>query len=295
MHQPTCPTFVALNRIMRSLRHAMVSLAALGGSLSGSLVGTLACGQEPTATSAWKLVWHDEFDQPGTPSDERWSYELGDLKKNNEQQFYTKRPENIRIDDGKLWITARSEAMEGKPYTSASLTTRDRKAFLYGRIEVRAKIPTGRGAWPAIWMLGTKVREHGWPRCGEIDIMENVGFDPDTMHCTIHCQAYNHMIGTQRGKQLTIERPYDDYHVYAVQWQKDQIRGYADGKEFFRFDDEGKGPDCWPFDQPHDLIINLAIGGDWGGQKGIDPSILPLTYSIDYVRVYQADPTSGKR
>ena len=139
--------------------------------------------------------------------------------------------------------------------------------------------------WPAIWMLGTNRRQTGWPACGEIDIMENVGYAPDTIHANVHMKKYNHSIGTGKGDKITADKPYEKFHIYAVEWFADRMDFYLDDKKYFSFANEKTGYDAWPFDKPHYLILNTAIGGAWGGQKGIDNNIFPQKYYIDYVRV----------
>ena len=236
----------------------------------------------------WELSWSDEFDKPGLPDPSKWDYEVGFIR-NREKQYYTRaRSENARVEDGMLVIQGRKEAYERAEYTSASVHTRGKQEFLYGRIEVRAKLPTGRGTWPAIWMLGTNIREVGWPTCGEIDIMENVGFDPDRIHANIHTRAYNHTKGTNKGDRLVADKPYEKFHLYAVEWYADHMDFFLDGTKYFTFVNEGTGNDVWPYDKPHYLILNLALGGSWGGQKGIDDTIFPQKYLIDYVRTYKA-------
>jgi beta-glucanase (GH16 family) len=235
----------------------------------------------------WKLVWSDEFNQTGLPNPEKWSYEVGFVR-NKEKQYYTKeRPENARVQDGHLIIESRKETYENGEYTSASLHTKNTASWTYGKIEVRAKIPTGKGMWPAIWMLGMNISQVGWPACGEIDILENVGYDPDVIHANIHTKKYNHSIGTGKGASIKHENPFDDFHVYSIVWTKDQIEFFFDDQQYFTYKNDGEGHDSWPFDKPHYLILNAAIGGSWGGQQGIDDSIFPQQYLIDYVRVYQ--------
>ncbi|MFI5454831.1 MAG: family 16 glycosylhydrolase [Isosphaerales bacterium] len=256
----------------------------------------------------WKLVWSDEFDKAGLPDAARWGYETGFLR-NNEQQFYTRaRRENARVENGMLIIEARKEkyrnpsfdpaaktggkgrgrrGREYADYTSASLTTRGKAAWTYGRIEIRAKLPSGRGTWPAIWTLGTNIGEAGWPACGEIDIMEFVGFEPGVVHANIHTRKYNHVRKTGKGDKISIADASEMFHVYAVEWDAQKIDFFVDGRKYFSFRNEGTGPDVWPYDKDQYLILNLAIGGAWGGQKGIDDRIFPQRYSIDYVRVYQ--------
>ncbi|MGA2867466.1 MAG: glycoside hydrolase family 16 protein [Verrucomicrobiota bacterium] len=253
----------------------------------------------------WKLVWSDEFDRAGLPDPAKWGYETGFVR-NNEAQYYTRqRSENARVENGMLIIEARreqfknpDEAAEAKgqgqsrrrresaEYTSASLTTRGKAGWTYGRVEVRAKLPKGRGTWPAIWMLGTN-REAGWPACGEIDIMEEVGYEPGIIQAHIHTAKYNHVKHTSKGAQITVPDASEAFHVYAVEWDKDQMDFYVDSQKYFSYRNEGTGAEAWPFDKEQYLILNLAIGGAWGGAKGIDESIFPQRYYIDYVRVYQ--------
>ena len=255
--------------------------------------------------AGWELVWSDEFDKSGLPDPSKWVHEEGFIR-NHELQYYTKgRSENARVADGMLLLEARKErfknpaydpgvaggdnwkrAREQAEYTSASITTRGKAAWTCGKIEVRAKLPTGKGMWPAIWMLGLD-RSQGWPACGEIDIMENVGFDPDVIHANIHTKKYNHVMGTNKGSRITIPKPYEDFHNYSIEWYPDRIDFFVDGQKYFTYGNEGTGADAWPYDKDHYLILNIAVGGDWGGQQGIDDSIFPQQMVVDYVRVYQ--------
>ena len=245
----------------------------------------------PPKPKKLKLVWSDEFNKAGLPDANKWTYEEGYIR-NKELQYYTKqRPENARIENGNLVIEARLDSLNvgGKkaPITSASITTEGKAEWQYGRVEVRAKIPSSLGTWPAIWMLGKNRREVGWPACGELDIMEHVGYDPDKLHFTVHTKAYNHIKKTDKGAKVPFAQPYADYHVYAMDWTKEKIDFLLDNKVVFTFKNEGTGPDVWPYDQPFYLILNLAFGGGWGGQKGVDVNSLPQKFYIDYVRVYQ--------
>jgi beta-glucanase (GH16 family) len=253
----------------------------------------------------WELTWADEFEQDGLPDPAKWTYEEGFVR-NRELQYYTaNRLENARIENGVLIIEARKErfpnprhqpdASERRwqqqrahaDYTSASLTTRGRAEWTYGRIEVRAKLPGGRGTWPAIWMLGTNMSEVGWPACGEIDIMEYVGHHPGVVHANVHTRGYNHTRGNGRGAQIKVPDAETDFHVYAVEWTPEHLKFFVDDEDYFTLKNDGTGVDSWPFDAPHYLILNLAIGGAWGGQQGIDDSIFPQPFLIDYVRVYR--------
>ena len=241
--------------------------------------------QIPTSpTTGTSLVWQDEFDGQGLPDASRWNYEEGFIR-NNERQYYTRaRAENARLENGLLIIEARRERFQNADYTSASLTSR--ASWTYGRIEVRAKLPKGRGTWPAIWTLGTNIRDVGWPTCGEIDIMEHVGFDPGRIHANIHTKAYNHVQGTAKGSSVVVANP-EDFHFFSVSWTANAIEMSVDGQRYFTFPKETGGETVWPYDKPQYLILNLAIGGSWGGQQGIDDAAFPTQYAIDYVRIYR--------
>lgn len=245
---------------------------------------------EKGQSDVWQLVWEEEFNYSGAPDSAKWSYEKGYLR-NKELQYYTDRGENIYVADGSLVIEARrdSATMEGEihPVTSASLVSEGKAEWKYGRVEVRAKLPSSLGTWPAIWMLGSNFQEVGWPLCGEIDIMENVGYDPDSIHTNIHTKAYNHRIGTNKGQATYVPNPDEEYHIYSIDWNKDKIDFFIDHNHVFTFENEGKGVEEWPFDEPFYLILNLAIGGGWGGSQGVDLATLPQKFYIDYVRVYQ--------
>lgn len=237
-----------------------------------------------------KLVWSDEFNVNGLPDSQKWNYEQGYIR-NKELQYYTAaRKENAMVNGGFLTITATNDSLkvDGKvyPITSASLTTNGKKDWTYGRFEVRARIPSSLGTWPAIWMLGTD-KSSGWPACGEIDILEHVGYMPDTIHFNVHTSKYNHVKKTQKGIKIPYPAPYRDFHVYAIEWFKDRIDWYMDDQKVFTFNNEGEGTASWPFDKPQYLILNLAFGGAWGGSKGVDISSLPQKFLIDYVRVFQ--------
>jgi len=237
------------------------------------------------------LVWSDEFDYNGLPDSKKWSYDTeGNATGwgNNESQYYTaSRLKNAEVKDGFLSITAHREDFEGFKYTSARLVTRQKGDWLYGRVEVKAKLPDGRGMWPAIWMLPTDWSYGGWPASGEIDIMENVGYDPYKIVGTVHTEAYNHMIGTQKGATTNVQSCYGDFHIYAIEWEVREIRFYVDDLHYFTFTNEGTGYKAWPFDKRFHLLLNVAVGGNWGGMQGIDDSIFPRSMIVDYVRVYQ--------
>jgi beta-glucanase (GH16 family) len=236
----------------------------------------------------WALVWSDEFNYTGLPDSTKWNYDVGGNGwGNNELEYYTKaRWQNARVMNGNLIIELRKEKMDARDYTSARLVTKGKGDWKYGKIEVRAKLPRGLGTWPAIWMLGSAT-PFKWPDDGEIDIMEHVGFDPGVIHGSIHCQKYNHVIGTQKTSVIKVNDCMDEYHVYGLEWDSENITILVDDKKYFSFKNEHTGYDAWPFMQPMHLLLNIAFGGNWGGQKGIDDSILSQQMLVDYVRVYQ--------
>jgi beta-glucanase (GH16 family) len=236
-----------------------------------------------------QLLWSDEFETDGLPDPEKWSYDVGGHGwGNNELEYYTKdRLENARVEDGKLIIEARKEAYEGSNYTSARLVTKNKGDWQYGRVEVKAKLPQGRGTWPAIWMLPTKNTYGGWPRSGEIDIMEHVGFDPARVHGTVHTEAYNNTKGTQKGGNRMVTDAMDTFHVYAIEWSAEKIDFFIDDELYFTFNNEGGDYQGWPFDQPFHLILNIAVGGNWGGQQGVDETIWPQRMEVEYVRIFK--------
>jgi beta-glucanase (GH16 family) len=155
---------------------------------------------------------------------------------------------------------------------------------------VRAKLPQGVGTWPAIWMLPEESKFGGWPNDGEIDIMEHVGYDPGSVHGTVHTEAFNHTIGTQKGAQMMVSDFASEFHAYAIDWTPGKIDFFIDGQKYFTFEKTGDDPKAWPFDQPFHLILNIAVGGNWGGAKGVDATIWPQRMEVDYVRVYDRKP-----
>jgi len=237
----------------------------------------------PLMAADWKLVWSDEFNGKGSPDAAKWTYEEGFIR-NHEAQRYTSDPANARMENGYLVIEARKD---GDKITSASVTTEGKTAWTHARIEVRAKLPAGRGTWPAIWLLGVNHRQAGWPKCGEIDVMEHVGFDPGIIHANIHTAKYNHVKKTNKGDKITVDDPSGSFHIYAVEWSGDRMDFSVDHKTYFFYENEKSGTDAWPFDEPMYLILNVAIGGSWGGQKGVDDSIFPQKMEVDWVHVYK--------
>lgn len=240
-----------------------------------------------TVQRSWKLVWRDEFNRPGQPDPTKWGYEKGFVR-NNETQFYTDdRRENARVENGRLVIEARKDNFEGHPVSSASLTTQGKASWTYGKIEVRAKVPTGRGAWPAIWMLGDDHGQTPWPKCGEIDILETVGHEKDKAFFTVHSTKLDGTDHASWGESTLQPDLGADFHVYAIEWSPDRIVWTMDGRAVHTYEKSDPHGVAWNFDKPQYLLLNLAIGGSWGGQQGVDDAIFPTRFEIDYVRVYE--------
>ena len=239
-------------------------------------------------TQCLSLVWADEFDYTGLPDPDKWGYDVGGGGWGNQElQYYTEdREENAYVDNGVLTITAIKEPFSGRGYTSARLVTRGQGDWLYGRFEIRAKLPTGRGTWPAIWMLPTDWEYGGWPASGEIDIMEHVGYDQNRIHGTVHTEAYNHQKGTQKSNTRVDSDVSTAFHTYVIEWYPDRIDWYIDEVKYFTFRNENKTFAEWPFDKRFHLLLNIAVGGAWGGAEGVDENIWPQTMEIDFVRVY---------
>ncbi|MBT8319949.1 MAG: glycoside hydrolase family 16 protein, partial [Gramella sp.] len=248
----------------------------------------------------YQLVWQDEFINSGKPDPEKWNYETGFIR-NLEKQIYTDRKKNVRIKDGKLQITALKENYRNKrfdpsiknyrintpasEYTSGSIHTKDKFEFKYGRVEVRAQLPKGKGVWPAIWMLGANFEEIEYPFAGEIDIMEHVGIEPEVIHATVHF-PWDNSIGIRSvSNTKKVNSPSEEFHIYSVIWTKEKIEFLIDNKIYHSFNIDEAGNLNNPFRKPFYLILNLALGGNWPGP--VDPEIFPQKFLIDYVRVYQ--------
>ena len=237
-----------------------------------------------------KPLWSDEFDKAGKPDSEIWSYDIGGNGWGNaELQNYTNDIKNAVVKNGNLHIRAIKENVGSNVYSSARLVTKNKKDILYGRIEVKAKLPRGVGTWPAIWMLGTD-NYYGntyWPDNGEIDIMEHVGYDQDVVHGNIHTKAFNHVIGTNKGSEIKVPDASGKFNVYAVNWYPDSLVFEINGAVYFKFENKKDYEwQEWPFDKKQHLLLNLAIGGAWGGKNGVDDTIFPQEMIVDYVRVY---------
>lgn len=244
--------------------------------------------KKTAAASDRKLVWSDEFNGTGLPDSTKWNYDSGgEGWGNNELQFYTtRRKENARMENGVLIVEARRESWEKNKYTSARLVSKHKGDWKYGRIEARLKCPAGRGTWPAFWMLSTDWKYGGWPESGEIDIMEHVGYMPDSIFGSVHTKAFNHIMHTQSTGGLYLPDAEQKFHVYAIEWFEDRMDFFVDNVKYHTFKNLHKTSDEWPFDQRFHVILNLAVGGNWGGAKGVDETIWPRRMEVDYVRVY---------
>jgi beta-glucanase (GH16 family) len=250
----------------------------------------LAAGCQRKFADMWELVWSDEFDGDGAINPAKWTAEVrlpGWV--NSERQHYTDRTGNVRIENGKLVIEALKETYKGARYTSARIHTQNTANWLYGRFEISAKLPVGRGTWPAIWMMPRDIRGYGsgWPASGEIDIMEHVGYDQGNVHASIHTLSYNWPRNTQKTAIVNVPDCSERFHLYALEWYEDHMDIYVDGQKYLTFTNERKTYAEWPFDKPFHLILNVAVGGGWGGAQGIDDTIFPQRMEVDYVRVYK--------
>lgn len=276
------------------MKHILSFQIAAGTSIALALSLsniTPAWAQSSSVPKGYKLVWSDEFDKNGLPDPGKWQYDTEANETgwyNNEKQYYAvKRLENSRVQNGKLTITARKERLTsasdygGQNYTSARLITRGKASWIYGYYEIRARLPCGRGTWPAFWMLGPE--EIPWPDNGELDIMEQVGKAPNIITGTIHTKATAGTDGI--GGETTIADPCGQFHTYTATWTSSEISIGVDNRSYFTYKNPGKGTASWPFNTRHYLIINLAIGGDMAG--AVDDSIFPVSMDIDYVRVYK--------
>ena len=254
---------------------------------------------EASPPEGYNLVWSDEFNTDGLPDPTKWNYDTYRNKEgwwNAEEQYYSaNRRQNARIKNGHLIIEARKDGETltdypdygGQDYSSARLYTKGIASWQYGYYEIRAKMPCGKGLWPAIWTLPEEPGQ--WPDSGEIDIMEYVGHEPKTFHATIHTEDYNHTIKTEVGEKIKVKTACKAFHTHSLLWTEDAIEVSLNGRPYFRYENEGKGDSTWPFDRPHHLIMNLAIGGNWAGRKGISKKAFPARMEVDYVRVYQAE------
>ena len=288
---------------------------AFEASAAEPVLSALLVRNKKRPRPSWELAWSDEFDGDDL-DDRKWSIDVWPPRQvNDEDQAYTARTKNLRLEDGMLVIEAHREDYEGAKYTSGRVHSSGKGDFLYGRFEVRAKLPRGQGTWPALWMLpshpftyATKCTGEGdwqgnpdcdaWPNSGEIDIMEHVGYQMNHVHGTVHTKAYYWLVWEQRKGRILLDDAADAFHVYALEWTPERIDAFVDDTLYFTYVNEHKGWKEWPFDHPFHLIMNIAVGGAWGRAAGpIDDAIFPQRMLIDYARVYRLaeQAEAGKR
>ena len=270
------------------------------------ILNALIVRKKNIKSDQWEMVWNDEFNYEGKPDPNKWSYDIWPARKvNSEDQAYTDNLKNVQVKDGNLVITAYKEVLDDAQYTSGRIHSQGKGDFLYGRVDVRAKLPAGQGTWSAIWMLpstpfkySTTCKENedwqgsatcdAWPNSGEIDIMEHVGYDMQTIHGTVHNKAYYWQNWEQRKGSIEGQNVEDAFHVYSVEWTPDNITVFFNNTPYFFYTNESTGWRAWPYDHPYHVILNLAIGGMWGRSGGpIDNTIFPVSMEIDYVRIFK--------
>ena len=278
----------------------------LGAQNRGAVLNAIVVQREQLSTEDWELVWQDEFDVSGPPDPNYWSADIWPARKvNGEDQAYTARRKNARVEDGRLILEAHRDQYNGAQYTSGRVHTKGKVDFLYGRASIRAKLAAGQGTWSALWMLPSDPYRHSttckpnedwqgsiscdaWPNSGEIDIMEHVGYDIGTVHATVHTRAYYFINQQQRKAAIDVIDVTTEYHEYTVEWSPERIDVFLDDIRYFSYMNDGTGWRSWPFDHPFHLVLNLAIGGDWGRAGGpIDNSVFPARMEIDYVRLFK--------
>jgi beta-glucanase (GH16 family) len=286
------------------LPHVMAPRRALCSVLAAPLLSSLICGcsadhitvQPPPTTAGWTLIWSDEFDGPdgSAPDSSKWTYDTGGKGwGNNELECYTNRLQNAQILGGNLLITAQQEKITcsdgvSSTYSSARLKTQGLFSQAYGRVEARIKIPAGQGMWPAFWMLGNDITSVGWPKCGEIDIMENIGKEPSAVHGSLHGPSTS---GPTSDASAPFSLPAgqrfaDDFHLYAVEWEAGVVRFYVDTNLYATFTQaQWPAGGSWVFDHPFFLLLNVAVGGNWPGSPD-STTVFPQQMLVDYVRVY---------
>jgi len=248
-------------------------------------------GTDTLSANDYELVWSDEFNYTGLPDSTKWIYDTEGNSEgwgNWEAQHYTvAKKENAWVESGVLNIIALKEQFEGKEYTSARLNSK--ASWLHGRIEVRAKLPKGRGTWSAIWMMPAdwSFKDGNWPNIGEIDIMEHVGHNLGHIHASAHSKDYQWQTNTQQTDTIHISDVAENFHSYIWEWTPEVMKAYVDDKLYFEYKNEGLGESKWPYIKPFYLILNVAVGGAWGNVEGVDAKAFPQSMQVDYVRIYQ--------
>lgn len=275
-------------------------------SVGQPILNAIIVRKKSTNAGQWQLVWSDEFDYQGKPDPNKWSYDVWPAKKvNGEDQAYTDSLNNVHVKDGKLIITANKEDYNNAKYTSGRIHSQGKGDFLYGRADIRAKLPAGQGTWAAIWMLPSDPFKYSstcngnddwqgsstcdaWPNSGEIDIMEHVGYDMQTIHGTVHNKAYYWANWEQRKASIEGKTVEQEFHLYSIEWTPNHITIFFDNTPYFFYSNDSSGWQSWPYDHPYHVILNLAVGGAWGRAGGpIDDSIFPVSMEIDYVRIFK--------
>ncbi|WP_262326692.1 glycoside hydrolase family 16 protein [Carboxylicivirga litoralis] len=252
------------------------------------LLFVMACSKQVD----YQLVWSDEFDYAGLPDSSKWSYDTEGNSwawGNNELQHYTaQKAENAYVQNGHLFISAHFQEGLERPYTSARIRSKGKGDWLYGRVEVRAKLPKGKGLWPSVVMLPSEGSYGQWPLSGEIDIMEHVGYEPDSVFFAIHTEAFNHVKGTTKVKGVGLPESPSKFHNYAVEWTGNKCAFYLDDTKVYVYRKKTNATTAeWPFDKRFHIVLSLAVGGNWGGIHGIENDIFPCQMEVDYVRVYK--------
>lgn len=266
------------------------SITVVAYSETNNTINSIKTAEVFVYTGELKLIWSDEFNTNGAPDTTRWAYDEGNGCPNicgwgnGESQYYTDRKENVIVIDGKLKITAKKEAFQGSQYTSTKIKTQDKFEFTYGRVEVRAKLPEGGGTWPAIWMLGANIDTVGWPTCGEVDIMEHFGHIPTKISSATHTPSCNGGCQNARVGETTVNDFSNEFHVYALEWDSEEIKFYLDNSFLYAYNPSTKNENNWPFNKDQFLIMNIAMGANW---FSIDPNFVQSSMEVDYVRVFQ--------
>lgn len=254
----------------------------------GFFVVGCSTDEKQTVTTMTQLVMQDEFDTPGAPNNALWNYNIGTGSNgwgNNELEYYTNRPQNIKVENGMLKITAIRELYMGSGYTSARINSMGKFEQKHGRFEARIKMPYGKGIWPAFWLLGANSNTVTWPQCGEIDIMEYLGNNPTTVFGTLHGPGYSGANAITKNYTLTNNRFDNDFHIFGIEWGEDYINFYVDDVLYNQIT-PAKVTGEWVFNQPFYIILNMAVGGNYPGSPNSE-TVFPQTMLVDYVRVYQ--------
>ncbi len=302
-------------KVKSALTVTVPNVEVAGGALSiefeaesGEPVLSAVVVRNKERPGPWRLTWSDEFEGEGLPDETKWSIDEWPARKvNDEDQAYTARSKNLRLENGHLVIEAHREDYDDAKYTSGRIHSSGKGDFLYGRAEVRALLPRGMGTWAAAWMLPSDPFKYAttceegedwqgsdtcdaWPKSGEIDILEHVGYQMGHLHGTVHNVAYYWLNWEQRKGRILVDGVDEDFHVYAMEWSPERIDMFVDDTHYFTYMNEGEGWQAWPYDHAFHMILNLAVGGQWGrAGGGIDESIFPQRMLVDYVRIYEAE------